>query len=811
MSWLAQDLQYGLRSLRRSPSSTAISILALGLGIGANSAVFSVVNAVLIRPLDYKDPTRLVILWETKLSQRIYQEATSPGDYKDFVERNKVFDGIGAIRAQPAVLTGGEMPERVATARVSPSVFELLGMHPSSGRSFAPDEDQPGKNQVAILSAGLWRRFGGDAGILGKPLLLDGRAYTVIGIAPPQFKLPDTPTDLWIPYTAEPKDLAPANRAVRTLKVIAHLKPGVTLERAQEEMRGIALGLEQAYADTNAGYSVDLKLLNEQLIGNIRPTLWTLLAAVNCVLLISCTNVAHLLLARAGAREKEMAVRTTLGANPGRLVRQLLAESVLLAGIGGVFGLALAYAAVAALSKLVPASVPRADQISIDWRVLVFTILVSLLTGLLFGLAPALAAARVDLNSMLKSSGRSTTGHRARIRLRDIFVVGQIASCVVLLIAAGLLIRSFARLQQVNPGFRTDHVLTMQLALPEVRYSGIQVGLFYQRLLERVQALPGVEASGISRFLPLSNRDASLNFQIQGQPPVGTVDQPRANFRAASAGYLTALRIPLLRGRDFDSSDGEHTPKVVIVNQTAARRYWPGQNPVGKRILSGLDDSEWSTIVGVVGDVKHTGLDAEVRPETYYHYLQIPPHWMNFAEATVALVIESRSDPASMTSSVRAAVRSLDPDLPVFNVKTMEDVVHGSVAEARFRTLLLAVFAGLALVLAMVGLYGVMSYSVTQRTQELGVRAALGAQPGDLLQLVVGHGLRLALGGVGIGLAVAIAGTRIISKMLFGVTAIDPVTFGVTCLGMLGVAVAASLIPAMRATRVDPATALRTE
>jgi putative ABC transport system permease protein len=366
-------------------------------------------------------------------------------------------------------------------------------------------------------------------------------------------------------------------------------------------------------------------------------------------------------------------------------------------------------------------------------------------------------------------------------------------------------------LEQVNPGFRSDHVLTMQLALPEVRYSGIKVGLFYQSLLERIQKLPGVEASGMNHFLPFGNSDATLNFQIQGRPPLGTVEQPRAGFRAANPGYFTALRIPLLRGRVFDASDGERTPKVVVVNEAAARRYWPGENPVGKRILSGLDDSEWSTIVGVVGDVRHTALDVEVKPETYYHYLQIPPHWMSFAEGTIWLVIRTDSDPASMTSAVRREVHSLDPNLPVYNVSTMEELVQGSVAQARFRTFLLAVFAALALILALIGLYGVMSYAVTQRTQELGVRSALGAQPADLLQLVVGHGLRLALSGVGIGLAFALVGTRIISKLLFGVTAVDPLTFGLTSLGMLAAAVAATTIPAVRATRIAPATALRTE
>jgi putative ABC transport system permease protein len=595
------------------------------------------------------------------------------------------------------------------------------------------------------------------------------------------------------------------------LNVLGLLKPGVSLERAQSEMRIIAARLAGEYPDTNAGYSVALAPLREQLIGDIRPTLWMLMAAVAAVLLIACVNVAHLLLARAGAREKEIAVRTALGANAARLVRQLLTESILLAVISGLLGLLLAYWGTWILGKLSPAGLPQAREIPMDWRVLAFTMGVSLITGLAFGLVPALASARSNLNLVLRSGGRGGTGPRTRSRLRDGLLVCEVATSAALLVGAGLLLRSLVRLQEVNPGFRADHVLTLQLSLPQPRYPGLKVGLFYDQLLSRVAVLPGVESAGVCRFLPLSGSDASANFQIEGQPPLSDADQPRAKYRTASGGYFAALGIPLLRGRLFDSRDNQHTPKVVIINQTAARRYWPNENPIGKRILSGLDDNQWSTIIGVVGDVKHTGLDADTNPETYYHYLQIPPEAMNFAEATMALAIRTSADPAAMTSAVREALRTLDPSLPVFNVHTMRDFLYGSLAQPRFRTFLVGIFAGLALVLASLGLYGVVAYSVSQRTAELGIRVALGAQPGSILKLVVFHTAGLAAIGLAIGVAVTLAGSRIISRFLFGISATDPVTLGTASLVILLVALTASLVPALRAAKVDPATALRAE
>ncbi len=812
MRELAQDLHYGFRSFFRTPLATTVALATLTLGIGANSAIFNVINAVLIRPLPYKDASNLFVLWANQLNKGLRRQFISPLNYRDFVEQNRVFDQIGAFKIQPAVLSGGELPERVQTASVSPSIFQVLGAQALHGRWFASDEDQPSKNSVAILSEGFWRRrFGGNPNVLGSALSLDGRSYTIVGIAPAGFRLGETSSEIWIPYTPDPKQLAPPMRGYRSLTVLAHLRPGVTRKQAELAMQAIALRIAEANPDLEAGRGVELIPIEEQIVGDVGPTLWTLFGAVAFVLLIACANVANLLLVRAGDREKEIAVRVSLGAKPSRIMRQLLTESVLLAVIGGLLGVALAAWATSALVKLAPVDLPRAHEISLDWRVLAFTLSISIFTGLLFGLAPALAGIRADVNSILKTSGRSTSGHRSRSRMRDMLVVSEVASCVVLLIGASLLIRSFSRLQDVNPGFRTDHVLTMQLSLAEARYPGAKVGQFYQRLVERVQKLPGVQAAGVCQYLPLSGRDVSLNFQIEGQPQTKSADQPRAKLRAASGDYFSALGIPLLKGRLFNRSDDARTPKVVIINQLAAQRYWPDQDPIGRRILSGVDDNQWSTIIGVVGNVKTAGLDSDTSPETYYHYLQLPPEVMNFAEGAMALAIRTTSDPALMTSAVRQQVRDLDPDLPVFNVRTMQELVEGSVAEQRFRTRLLSIFAGLALWLVALGLYGVMAYSVTQRTNELGVRTALGAQPGDILKLIVGRGIQLAAIGIGIGILLAFAGVRLISGLLFGIRAMDLATFAGTCLVVLVVAVIASLAPAWKALRVSPVAALRAE
>jgi putative ABC transport system permease protein len=812
MRHLAQDIRYALRTFRKTPGPVAVALVALTLGIGANTAIFSVINAILIRPLPYPDPDALLLVWGNKIDKGIHKLRLAPPDYRDLVEQNQSFDQMGAFRTQSSVLIGKDLPERVETAAVSPSVLRILGMQPVRGRIFAADEDQPSKNSVVVLGDRIWRdRFGGDPNALGATLNLDGKAYTIVGIASPDFRLADTQSELWFPYTPAPAELSPSRRGYRSLFVIGHLRSGVTRKDAEAQMQVVARRIAALSPDTNAGYGIEVVNLGEQMVGNVGSTLWTLFGAVLFILLISCANVANLLLARARTREKEIAVRTSLGAQPGRIFSQLLTESIVLATIGGALSIALAYWTTSVLLKLAPSRMPRAHEISVDWRVLVFTLAVSVLSGVLFGLAPALSSIRLDLNSTLKATGRGGTAQRSRTRTRDALVISEAACCVMLLAGAGLLIRSFIALERVNPGFRTDHVLTMQIALPPARYPGMKVALFYQQLLNRLRSLGGMQSMGICRFLPLDGSDASLNFRIEGRPLVASGDQPRAKFRAASEGYFEALGIPLIEGRLFDRTDDLHTPKAVVINQTAARRYWPNEDPVGKRILSGVDESEWTTVIGVVGDVRHTGLDAEVNPETYYHYLQIPADAMNFAEASMALVIRTNADPAALTAGIRKEVQSLDAGQPVFSVRTMQDVVEGSVAQPRFRTLLLSIFAGIAVLLAATGVYGAMSYSVTQRFNEFGIRAALGAQPADLLKLVVGHGIRLVVIGIAIGLVAALLGARVLANLLFHVHQADPITFVLTCLSMLLVAILASFIPGLRATRVDPAVALRNE
>jgi putative ABC transport system permease protein len=814
MSALTNDVRYGVRMLLQNPASTLVALVALSLGIGANSAIFSVVNGVLLRPLPYPDPERLVVVWETKLSIGKKQELVSPVQFRAWSNENRVFDGMAAWRQEPRVLTGGELPERVETVLISAGGLEMLGVKPALGRTFSPEENQPGHNLAAILSYGLWqRRFGGDRAVLGKAVTLDGIGYTVVGVTPPDFRLLDVPAGLWIPYTLDSKELDPRNRAVRTLRVVARLKPGATLGQARAEMRSISRRLELADPDANTGYSASVVPLRDQLVGDIRTTLWMLLGAVLFVLLIACANVANLLLARAGAREREIALRAALGANPARLLRQLLTESLLLALAGGLLGLLLAAWSISLLRQLGPATLPRLKEISVDWRVLGFTLLVAAATGIIFGLAPALASLRTDLNFVLRSAGRLASAGPAAARFRDLLVVAELAACVVLLTGAGLLIRSFARLESVNPGFRPDHVLTMQVSLPESRYSDFNVGLFYKQLLERLRVLPGVQFAAITRKAPLSGGDdTSLNFIIENRPVIErSADQPRAQYRAVSAEYFDALGIPLIRGRHFDRTDAENTPGVVLINETLARTYFGGDDAVGQRIQSGLPGSAWCTIVGIVRDVKHQGLDAQDKPETYYHYLQVPPAWMSFVEGAMTVVLRTGPEPDSLAAAARGEVGKMDPSLAVFDVRSMESLLNSSLAQPRFRTTLLGVFAGLALLLAAVGLYGVIAYSVARRTNELGVRMAMGAQRNDVLMLVLGQGAKLAIFGIAIGLAVAFAAMRVISKLLFGVNAADPLTFAATALLILAVAFGASLVPAWRAIKVDPVVALRYE
>ncbi len=810
MQYLADDVRSGLRAFKKTPSATALACVTLALGIGATSAIFSIVNSILIRPLPYQDPAALMVVSETKPSRGVRNWRVSPADYHDFLAQNNVFDGLAVFRSHPVTLTGTDLPERFEGADVSAGIFRMLGVRFRLGRGFGREEDQPSQNLAVVLSDGLWRRrFGADPGVLGSVVRLDGKPYTVIGVAPPDFRLPDSPAELWMPYEPESQELTPAQRGLHSLTMIARLRSGITRSEAENSMRAIAERIAVSFPDTNAGYSAQVTPLRDFMVGDVRPLLWMLAAAVAFVLLIACANVANLQLVRAGARTKEIAVRAALGATPGRILRQLLTESILLAGMGGLLGLALAYLTTGPLAKLAPADLPQVRETVLDWRVVAFTAGLSVVSGILFGLVPALGSARTDLNQVLRTAGRGAIGGRGRTR--NALVICEIASCFALIIGAGLLTRSLAKLEAVNPGFRTDHLVTMRMAPPAARYPGLKIGLFYEQVLEQVKQLPGVSSAGICRILPLEGNDIEANFQIEGQPVMAAADQPRAGFRTASAGYFAALRIPILKGRDFDLTDGLQTRKVVIINRAAARRFWPNEDPVGKRILSGFDDKEWSTIVGVVGNVKYKGLDAAVAPETYYHYLQLPAERMNFAESTMALVVRTRTDPVAMISAVRKAVQTVDPSQAVTAEKTMDEVVRASLGQPRFRTLLVGSFAALALLLATIGLYGVIANSVTQRINELGARIALGAQTGDILKLVVGQGMRLALMGMAIGLVLAWGVVRAISKFLFGISLLDPITVGIALLVIAAVTLGACALPAFRAAKIDPAIALRSE
>ena len=804
---LWQDLRYGLRTLRKSPGFTVVAVLALALGIGADSAIFSVVNTVLLRPLPYQDPDRLVMVWEDATKAGYPRNTPAPANYIDWREQNQVFEGMAAIANISFNLTGDGEPERIDGRRVSASLFPLLGVEPHLGRVFLPEEDQPGANRAVIMSYGLWqRRFGSDPDITGKQLTLNGESFTVVGVMPPHFQFPSREDELWIPIAFGPNESA--TRGGHYLEVIARLKHGVTLQQAQAEMNTIAARLQQQYPESNTDVGATVISLHEQLVGDIKPALLVLLGAVGFVLLIACANVANLLLARAAVRQKEIALRIALGASRARLIRQFLTESLLLAAIGGVVGMLLALWGVNLLKAFIPENISQVKAITIDAYVLGFTLLVSLLTGLIFGLAPATQASNFNLNETLKEGGRDTAAGSRGKRLRSLLVIAEVAVSLVLLIGAGLLINSFLRLRSVDPGFRADNLLTMRIVLPRLKYpEQPQRTAFYAELLSRVEALPGVQAAAVTNWIPLVSQGDSVGFSIEGRPEPAAGQIPIAVTRVISPHYFSTMGIQLLQGRQFNEQDRADTPRTVVINETMARRYWPGEDPLGKRITTGspADPASWRTIVGVAQDVRQFQLNADPRPQIYLPYEQPV-----FFQPT-NLVIRTGIEPLSLAATVRRTVWEIDRDQPVSNVRTMEDVLSESIARQRFSMLLLGIFAALALALAAVGLYGLMSYAVAQRTREIGIRMALGAQARDVLRLVVAQGLKLVLVGVVIGLVVAYMLTRLMSSLLFGVSATDPTTFIAISLMLLCVAVLASYIPARRATKVDPLVALRYE
>jgi putative ABC transport system permease protein len=816
MNNLWQDIRFGLRMLWKSPGFTVVTILALALGIGANSAIFSVVNGVLLRPLPFKTADRLVFLSEW--SQQVPNMSVSYPNYKDWRDQATVFDQLAAFRSAGYTLTGTGEPERLSAREVAASFFPALGVTPAMGRNFTADEDKVGANHTVVISHGLWqRRFGGNPNIVGQVVTLNNQSYTVVGVLPQTFEW-QAPVDLFVPIEPTLGDDLNARDDHPGIYLIGTLKEGVGVEQARAEMTTITARLAQQYPKTNAGNAFTLAKLQDRATEDIRAALLVVLAAVGFVLLIACANVANLLLARAATRAKEIAIRTALGAGRWRIIRQLLTESIMLALAGGLLGLLFAMWGVDALRAVIPDEVPRllVEGIRLDTRVLFFTLAVSVVTGLLFGLAPAIQISKSNLNESLKEGGRSATGSAHRNYVRSLLVVSEVALSLLLLVGAGLLMKSFLNLQRADIGFNPDHVLTTRIALPDARYTeNAQIENFYRALLQRVEHLPGVQYAGLTRGLPM-NGGIESGITIEGREVRDRKDTIVAVNLTVTPDYFRAMEIPLIKGRYFTDEDKTGAPPVVLIDEMLATRYFADQDPIGKRLRLGGQDAPfpWMQIVGVVKHVKHYGPDEEGRVEIYRPYFQllsmpnVPGARLN---NSMVLAVRTTGEPTALTGAIRNAVLEIDKDQPISLVQPMTQIVAASVSSQKFATWLLAIFAAVALMLAALGLYGVMAYSVTQRTHEIGIRIALGAARRDVLQLIVGHGMRLTLVGVGLGLVGSFVVTRLLKSLLYGVSAADPLTYGGVALLLALVALVACLLPARRATRVDPMIALRYE
>ncbi len=808
MSLLWQDVRYGARGLLRSSGFTTVAVLTLALGIGANTAVFSVVNAVLLRSLPYGDADRLVAVWAHDLKQQEDHSYFSIAAVNDLRAANRSFESLTGFSPRWSFNLKAEgEPERIYGFFASANFLETLGVAPLRGRSFAAADDRPGAPLTAMVSYGLWqRRFGGDPGLVGRAINLDDGPVTVIGILPPDFQFLDgtargEAVEVWLPLELNP--FVQRGRQVRLCNMVGRLRSGASRQQAQAEFSGLAAQLAQQYPDSDGNIGANLVMLQEEVVGRARPLLLVLAGAVGLVLLIACANVANLMLARATARHRMLAIRAAMGAGRGRLVRELLTESTLLALLGGAGGVALAVWGVRALVALAPAALPRREEIAVDGPVLLFTLAVALLASALFGLLPALQASRVQLSDALKEGSRGAGGG-GRHRLRSALVVAEVALSLVVVIGSSLLIRSFVKLQGVDPGFRTENVVTMDLS--SLGPDAARRAAMMEEIYSRLEALPGVTAAGESSRLPLAGVGGSPRSKLQTERhPLPPNEQPEIDFRRASRGYFLAMGIPLLAGRMFEASDDARpeAPVVTLINQAAAERFFPGEDPVGQRVQMGLSGT-WFTIIGVVGSIRHDGLAAQPRPEAYTHTLQGP---LNNPQ----LVVRTAGDAAAAISGIRGAIRAVDANIVITRGATMEEVRYQSLSGPRFNTVLFGVFAVLALALGLVGIYGVMAYAVTQRTHEIGIRMALGAQPRDVLRMVAGHGMKLAGAGAAIGLAVAAGVTRVMRALLFETSPTDPLTFALVPILLAAVALLACAIPAWRATRVDPLVALRYE
>jgi putative ABC transport system permease protein len=804
-----QDIRYALRMLSKSSGFTAVVILTLALGIGANTAIFSVVSAVLLRPLPFSQPDRIVSIHGIDVRNGETGRPLSYPDFADLQSQSNTLESVAAYDDGTATLTGAGDPVHLELCGVSADMFAVLREKPMFGRVFVSTEDRPG-SRVVILSHRLWKtRFGGDPNVASKPIMLDGKPYTIAGVMPPEFQFPlDTqPMDLWMSMGAAVDAESQTERGSHFLKVIGRLRNGATLQQANAETSEIAAQLASQYPDTNGHMSMGLQPEIDALVGKVQPALLLVLGAVGFLLLIACANAANLLLARAAGRQREMAIRASLGAGRARILRQLLTESVLLALAGGALGLLLAIWGAAALTSLPSVGIPRLASAGVDLRALAFTLVVSLLTGVLFGFAPALHASRFNLFGSLKEGGRTATDGMGRSRIRSILVISQVSLAVVLLIGASLLIESMYHLLHQSPGFDPQGVLAFDLDLPDARYGKPEQSAdFFKELLRRLRSVPGVKNASAVMPLPLSSGIMRTSFEIEGQP-MAKSDLPRTQIRAVGLDYFQAMRIPLIAGREFAARDDRNASHVIIINQTLARRFFPNENPLGKHMKPGMSAGKTDSmceIVGVVGDVKHRNLWQPPDPESYVPYEQNSIGAMN-------IVVRSENDPMLLLPAIREQLRSLDAELPIYHAQRMEEYVAASVAQRRFTGLLCAVFAGAGLLLAVVGLFGVMSYSVAQRTHEIGVRVAVGAEKPDILRLILTEGMRITGVGIALGLLGAFAVSSVVKSQLFGVSATDPITFFGVCALLTIVGLAACYIPARRATRVDPMIALRYE